>query len=83
MNLIFVIGKIVTEIDFQFIINSENQAVSIFKIELKNKTIITVKAYNKLADFCYKNLKSNKDVFVNGYLNTQMEIVANQIEFSF
>ena len=40
MNLCFVIGKIVSEIEFKFIINSKNISIAYFKIELINKIIV-------------------------------------------
>ena len=45
MNLVFIQGKIISEIDFKFIINSNNKSIAIFKIELFNKSIVTAKAY--------------------------------------
>ena len=42
MNICFVIGKIISEIEFKFIINSKNVSISYFKIELFNKSIINI-----------------------------------------
>ena len=52
MNICFLIGKIVSEIDFKFIVNNKKYySISILQIELNNKSIITVKGYNEIADF--------------------------------
>ncbi len=74
MNLVFIIGKIVSEIEFSFVLNSKNISIVHFKIELNNKTIVKVKGYNEVADFCYSKLKKEDNVFICGELNTKGEI---------
>ena len=79
MNLCFVIGKIISDIEFKFIINNKNISVAIFEIELSNKSIIKVKGYNEIADFCYQKLLKGDDVGIYGELNDNMEITTNEI----
>ena len=52
MNLVYIQGKVVSKIDFKFIINSKNISIAIFKVELRNKSVVVVKAYNEIADYC-------------------------------
>ena len=60
MNIFFLIGKIITNIEYKFILNSKNVSISIFYIQLNNKSIIKIKAYNEIADICYNSiLKGN------------------------
>ncbi len=73
MNICFLYGKIISEIDFKFIINSKNVSVVRFDIILRNNSIIRVKAYNKLADYCYKNFKKYDKIYIYG------KIVNNEI----
>lgn len=80
MNLCFVIGRIVSEIEFKFIINSKNVSISYFKIELFNNSIINIKAYNELADYCYSKLQQGDVCIIQGYINSEMEIEVEQIE---
>ena len=80
MNLVFIQGKIISEIDFKFIINSNNKSIAIFKIELFNKSIVTAKAYNNLADYCYSKLKVGNLVLIKGFLNNKNEIIIKIIE---
>ena len=55
MNICFFIGKIISDVDFQFIIyDRKNISITIFEIELINKSKITIMGYNELADFCYR-----------------------------
>ena len=68
MNLCFLQGKVVSRIEFNFILNSKNISITNFEIELSNKSIITIKAYNELADFCYSKLKQNNEIFIYGYI---------------
>ena len=70
MNEVFLIGKIISDIEFKFIINSKNKAIACFEIKTADKQIVRVQAYNKLADFAYSKLNSNDKVFINGYIET-------------
>ena len=36
MNEVFLIGKIISDIEFKFIINSKNKAIACFEIETTN-----------------------------------------------
>jgi len=78
MNLCFLIGKIISEINFKFVLNSKNISIVYFKIELNNKSIVEVKAYNELADYCYNKLKKNDIIAIQGYLSNDMEIVIEE-----
>ncbi len=81
MNKCFFIGKIISDIDFKFIVDSKKYySISIFKIELNNKSIITVKGYNEVADFCYKSLTKNDFMALYGKLDSKMEISLQNIK---
>ncbi len=82
MNICFLKGKIISDIEFKFIINNKKYySISIFKIKLDNKSIITVKGYNETADWCYRNLIKNDNIAIYGNLNSEMEIIVQDIEF--
>ena len=68
MNEVFLIGKIISDIEFKFIINSKNKAIACFEIKTTDKQIVRMQAYNQLADFAYSKLNTNDKVFVNGYI---------------
>lgn len=68
MNEVFLIGKIISNIEFKFIINSKNKAIACFEIKTADKQIVIVQTYNKTADFAYSKLNTNDKVFVNGYI---------------
>ena len=72
MNEVSLIGKIISDIEFKFIINSKNKAIACFEIKTADKQIVRVQAYNKLADFAYSKLNSNDKVFINGYIETNV-----------
>lgn len=82
MNVIFVQGKIIDEIEFKFIINNKNNSIALFKLKLLNKSIVKVKAYNELADYCYSKLNKGDIIFVEGYFNSDMEIIIEIINKS-
>ena len=81
MNLCFLTGKIVSEIEFKFIINSKNISVVMFEIQLTNNSIIKVKGYNEIADFCYQKLVKGDIVIIYGILNTNAELIIDEIEY--
>ena len=72
MNEVFLIGKIISDIEFKFIINSKNKAIARFEIETANKQIVRIQAYNQLADFAYSKLNKNDKVFINGYIEANV-----------
>lgn len=75
MNICFLMGKIKSEIEFKFIVNSKiYYSVVIFQLELSNKNIVKIKGYNKIADYCYRILKKDKNISVLGKLNSKGEI---------
>lgn len=75
MNEIFLIGKIISNIEFRFIINTKNISIVKFKVEtIKDKQNITVIAYNEVADYIYSSLNKNDIVMINGYLENYCNI---------
>ena len=80
MNLCFLIGKVVSEIKFDFILNSKDISIARFSIELENKSVVVVKGYNEIADYCYKNLIKDSIVGIQGSLNPNKEIIIIDIK---
>ena len=72
MNEVFLIGKIICDIEFKFIINSKNKAIACFEIKTADKQIVRIQAYNQLADFAYSKLNINDKVFINGYIKANV-----------
>ncbi len=83
MNLCFLIGKIISDIEFKFIINSKQHiAISIFTLKVSENCMLKVKAYNELADMCYQKLVKGDVVGIQGKINGCMEIIIENIERS-
>ncbi len=72
MNEVFLIGKIISDIEFKFIINSKNKAIACFEIETADKQMVIIQVYNQLADFTYSKLNTNDKVFINGYIEDNL-----------
>ena len=69
MNEVFIIGKVITEVKFDFILNSKHISVARFGVAtMCDKQEINVIAYDKMADYVYANLKHEDVVIINGYL---------------
>lgn len=80
MNLCFIIGKIISEIKFDFVLNSKHIAIVKFNVELENKASIEVVGYDKIADFCYHRLLQGDFVGILGHITSQGKIVIDEIE---
>ena len=79
MNICFVLGNIIEKINFKFVLNGKNDSISNFKVKLLNDSVISIIAYNEIADYCYRELKINDVIFIQGKLNLKLEIVAEKI----
>lgn len=74
MNEIFIIGKVISKIEYKIIISSKKYFSKVqFEMELDKQTF-KIKGYNNIADFCYKKLKKNDSVFINGRIERNMTI---------
>ena len=80
MNQVFILGKIISDIEFKFIIKNKHKAIVIFKVKLLDDTIVTVEAYNEKADYCYSKLNKNDTIYIQGYINSKMQIIVKDIE---
>ncbi len=81
MNICFFRGKIISNINFKFIINSQNISISIFTCELENRSIVLCKAYDEIADICYQYLEKDDYVYIYGFINSNGEIEIEKIYF--
>ena len=69
MNEVFIIGKVITEVKFDFILNSKHISIARFGvITVRDKQEIEIIAYDEMADYIYANLKHEDVVMINGYL---------------
>ncbi len=68
MNICFIFGEIISKVEFNFILNSKNISMARFDIILSNKSIVKTKAYNELADYCYRELKIKDKIYICGKL---------------
>ena len=79
MNLCFLYGKIVSNIDFKFMINSKNTSKAVFYLKLKNDSIIKIKAYNEIADFCFSKLKKGNSIILEGTIDSKYDVTVREI----
>ncbi|MDO4391742.1 MAG: single-stranded DNA-binding protein [Clostridium sp.] len=76
MNRVYLMGKIITDIEFKFIINSKNISVAMFKIKtIKDNQIINIKAYNDKADSFFSKCDKGDTVIIEGKLQENTVIV--------
>ena len=84
MNICFIIGKIISEIKFDFIIEnntiSKHIVTTKFKILLENGSIIKVKSYGKIAEECFQKYVKSDIVSIYGMLNSNGELEIQEID---
>lgn len=80
MNICFIIGKIVSDVEFKFVLESKHISIVILKLGLSNCSIVTVKTYDEIADLCYQKLQKGDIIGIKGYLNSNMEIIISDID---
>ena len=78
MNICILWGEIISEIEYKFIINSKNKAIAEFEIELSNKSIVRVQAFDEIADYSYKNLFKGNIINLYGYLKEEGKIILEE-----
>ena len=75
MNLFFCTGRIISEIDFKFILKGKRFSAAKFKMQLFNKTIIDVIAYDDTADYSYRKLSKGDIIFCEAVLSRDKVII--------
>ena len=68
MNEVFLIGKIITEIKFDFVLNSKKKSIAQFYLKTLDKEKIKIAGYDDIADFCYSRLNIDDNLFLYGFL---------------
>ena len=78
MNEVFLIGKVITDIKFDFIINSKiHISIANFSVETLNKQEISIVAYDDMADFCYSKFNKDDMVVINGKIRNEIIEIYN------
>ncbi len=80
MNICFLMGKIISDVEFKFIINDKKyNSISIFKLKIDENCILTIKSYNEMADYCFKNLIKSNYIAIYGKINSKMEVILRDL----
>lgn len=71
INLCFISGKIIEEVEFKFIYNPRTKSLSkkhttiaIIKLQLENEGIVEMQGYDEIADFIYRNMQKGSLVII-------------------
>ena len=79
MNEVFLIGKIIKEIEYKFMLEKGKHAKAIVYLELLDKTQLKVIAYNEEADYTMQNIRKNDDIFIYGMIKETEVVVKGSI----
>lgn len=74
MNRVYIILKIL-EIKYNFLPKDKRNAECKIRGVLNNNSAIELLAYDKVADKCYRKLKKDKIIYIEGFLNSEMKII--------
>ena len=81
MNIVIICGKIISKIEFKFIYdryknnasiqNKDNEiykhiSIAKCKIKLSNDSIIEIHGYDSVADYMYRKIKENDNIYITG-----------------
>ena len=81
MNECFLLGTIINKVNFRFAIGGKHDSIIEFELKLENESVIMVKAYDKLADYCYQNITEKNLVMIRGKLESDFKIDMSEIYF--
>lgn len=95
MNIVVICGKVISEVDFNFIydryrgVSSEKEKSSLemymhtsvakCEIKLSNKSFIEIQGYDDVADFMYRYLKEKDTVWVEGRLGKNGNVIVESL----
>ena len=81
MNEVFLIGKVLKEVEFKFIINSIRISKAKFSIKtVTDNEIINIVAYDEIADYVYRNVKKEDTIMINGYIENN-NVIMQEMDF--
>lgn len=75
MNICFVIGKIVSEIEYRFMINSRNKAIVQLWLETSNFNKIYIVGYDDIADKIYNMFEKGDFISFCGKIESDKIII--------
>lgn len=79
MSICILLGTIINEVEFKFAIGGKHSSITRFKLRLENGTILEARAYDRIADRCYRKLQKDSIVIIQGRLNSKLEILVNDV----
>ena len=88
MNICFFQGKILSDINFNFVIenckclSNKHTSICYFRILLDNESCIRVNAYDEMADVCYRNLRTGDYISICGRLCKNYEVELYEIKIN-
>lgn len=68
MNECFIIGEIVSKIQFDFFYQEKQISIAYMNIKLSNHSIVKVYGYDWTADYMYSRLEKGEKIFLYGKL---------------
>ena len=85
MNVVVIYGKIVSKIEFKFIYDRykekdnikekyKHTSIAKCKIKLQNESILDIYGYDEVADYMYRYIKENDNIFLEGRIDGNMKI---------
>ncbi len=80
MNICVVMGKIIEEVNFEFIYNEKYISIANCKIQLMDKSQIEIFGLDEKADYMYKAVNMNDIILVSGSIVNERKTNKIRIE---
>ena len=80
MNICVVMGKIIEEVNFEFIYNEKYISIANCKIQLMDKSQIEIFKLDEKADYMYKAVNMNDIILVSGSIVNERKTNKIRIE---
>ncbi len=82
MNICFEMGKVIEDVNFDFMYEDKRISIAYTTLMLKNNAIIKIRGYGNIADIMYRTLQKNDNVMIQGRIicgkNIEIEVSRNK-----
>lgn len=82
MNEVFLMGEIVAEIKFDFMLNSKKKSIVHFYLKTLGGEKIKIVGYDGIADFCYSRLSKGDSInvsIISGAVNASFKFFSKYL----
>lgn len=80
MNLCFIKGKVIEEVEFKFFYRSKQISIARTKVLLESGSIVLIKGYDAIADWLYHFIEIGDYLLIQGKIDSNMEVAIEWVK---